>query len=841
MGQSHSNGGGGENRRHRENKRVGSGPPSRNHSPCVVPDRIALELERKSFTNIESFSLQNIFENLSSTDENGIRFIDEESFTCYIGFPEAIEIGPIIYRSFTYLASYPNCKHSNMPLTYDGLLKAVAVYCDKCKDVIRGDRTKLLFDSFSISKDDKHGKLSHASETPESSSIQVEDESDLSKIPDSDESSRSVTEVEFGDMWLLLTGIFWLTDSEIVISSAKAEKVSSILMENKVSPEDVDEIRKITVKVVESMARYDASIKNLKSEEISKETIKWPVFRDFVNRNTPNLFRGFSPFFYAHFCIGQTLSQNRGTLLIKPYANYWPTLDGPSELLSSKNMELLLWMLPEKAVAGGEWNILYTGSKHGFSMNRFESHVFKYPGPTVILIHAETIPPKRNSSRLLGPGTSSGQGEGTSPQSIILGAYVAERWRSTSSAKQCFGSDGCFLFELFPTYEAFHTIKKNANYAYYNTSVGIGFGGLATSGLASSKIENMEKNSFVLQLDNTLQFGRFRVDPLSDLAPTYSFSAAARQVLEALPSNDNLKFNFIDLNAGFEYFQKNGTALPQETLDVLKNECSGALFGAVSSPSHKVAGYSSPIVALRKHLDLYANVRPVASVASDKNPNQKPIDILIIRENTECLYIKQERQTIDETTGLKVAWADRKISEYASRRCGKIAFEMALGRGKIRQGIPLEKRLWKERPRVTIVHKSNVLSITDGLWRETVRSVKENDRKYDDVDMDEQLVDSMVDGAAALVGSLGVVPSANVGDNIVVGEPAPDIAGQNKANPIAAIRSAGLLLEHLELHQQARSIYNAVDNVLRIGEPLTPDLGGCATTQQVTDAVIKYL
>ncbi|RHZ44702.1 hypothetical protein Glove_712g9 [Diversispora epigaea] len=342
---------------------------------------------------------------------------------------------------------------------------------------------------------------------------------------------------------------------------------------------------------------------------------------------------------------------------------------------------------------------------------------------------------------------------------------------------------------------------------------------------------------------------------------------AARQVLEALSSSysDSPNFNFIELNAGFEHFQKTGIALPQETLDILKNECSGALFGAVSSPSHKVAGYSSPIVALRKSLDLYVNVRPVVSVSSNKDPNQKPIDILIIRENTECLYIKQERQTIDEKTGLKVAWADRKISEYASRRCGKMAFEMALSRDKIRQSL----RLWDTRPKVTIVHKSNVLSITDGLWRETVRGVKENDSAYDGVDMEEQLVDSMVyrlfrephifdvvvapnlygdiisDGAAALVGSLGVVPSANVGDNFVVGEPvhgsAPDIAGQNKANPIAAIRSAGLLLEHLQLHSQASAIYNAVDDVLKTGTLLTPDLGGNSTTQQVTDAIIKSL
>ncbi|CAJ0862780.1 6929_t:CDS:2, partial [Entrophospora sp. SA101] len=227
-------------------------------------------------------------------------------------------------------------------------------------------------------------------------------------------------------------------------------------------------------------------------------------------------------------------------------------------------------------------------------------------------------------------------------------------------------------------------------------------------------------------------------------------------------------------------------------------------------------------------------------------------------------YIKQERQEIDEKTGLKVAWADRKISEYASKRCGKIAFEMALKRDALRQQIPIEQRVWKSaRPKVTIVHKSNVLSITDGLWREVVRGVKENDSRYDGVDMDEQLVDSMVYRlfrepdcfdvvvapnlyAAALVGSLGVVPSANVGDGFVIGEPvhgsAPDIAGQNKANPIAAIRSSALLLEHMGYPKEALKIYKAVDSVLRVGGNfLTPDLGGKSTTNELTDNIIKQI
>lgn len=175
----------------------------------------------------------------------------------------------------------------------------------------------------------------------------------------------------------------------------------------------------------------------------------------------------------------------------------------------------------------------------------------------------------------------------------------------------------------------------------------------------------------------------------------------------------------------------------------MKEECDGAMFGSVSSPSHKVAGYSSPIVALRKHLDLYANVRPVTSVShigGIKAPHT--VDMVIVRENTECLYIKKEEITTDPLTGEKVAFATRKISQGASSRIGKMAFEIAQRRGKER----LEKpTFWKGEPKVTIVHKSNVLSVTDGLFRETVRAVKEQaGGKYDGVVMEEQLVDSMV-------------------------------------------------------------------------------------------------
>ncbi|KAB8206179.1 hypothetical protein BDV34DRAFT_194509 [Aspergillus parasiticus] len=336
---------------------------------------------------------------------------------------------------------------------------------------------------------------------------------------------------------------------------------------------------------------------------------------------------------------------------------------------------------------------------------------------------------------------------------------------------------------------------------------------------------------------------------------------AGRKVLESLPASLNLNFSFVNLDAGFDTFKQTGTALPDKTVETLKKECDGALFGAVSSPSTKVAGYSSPIVALRKKLDLYANVRPVKSTIGG---GRNPVDLVIVRENTEDLYVKEE-QTKDTPNG-KVAEAIKRISENASFRISAIAGEIALRRQKIRDAASTAGL--RTKPMVTITHKSNVLSQTDGLFRETARKALAAER-FSSVEVEEQIVDSMVyklfrqpeyydvivapnlygdilsDGAAALVGSLGLVPSANVGDGFAIGEPchgsAPDIEGQGIANPIATLRSAALMLEFLGEEGAAAKIYTAVDANLDEGKYLSPDMGGKASTQEVLDDVLKRL
>jgi homoisocitrate dehydrogenase len=270
---------------------------------------------------------------------------------------------------------------------------------------------------------------------------------------------------------------------------------------------------------------------------------------------------------------------------------------------------------------------------------------------------------------------------------------------------------------------------------------------------------------------------------------------AAVEVLQAM----NLPLQFQRAEAGFGTFERVGDALPSETL----NRCQASdaiLFGATQSPMTKVAGYSSPILSLRRHFDLYANLRPAV---------KGEIDMLIVRENTEGLYSGRERLEDDGMTAI----TERVITVKASQRIVRLAAEQALKRGK----------------RLTIVHKANVLKETCGLFRRVAFEVT---AAYPDLKVDELLVDAaamfmvqeptrfdvivttnlfgdiLSDLAAGLTGGLGIAPSANVGDSkIAMFEPvhgsAPDIVGKRIADPRAAILSAALMLDHLGYREAA--------------------------------------
>ncbi len=295
----------------------------------------------------------------------------------------------------------------------------------------------------------------------------------------------------------------------------------------------------------------------------------------------------------------------------------------------------------------------------------------------------------------------------------------------------------------------------------------------------------------------------------------------------------------IDADAGWDCFTRAGQALPDATVEKIE-ACGAALFGAVSSPSRKVEGYRSPIVQMRQRFDLYANLRPTRALGADR-----AVDLLIVRENTQGLYAGREYLRGDE------AIAERVITRAASMRIGQMAFRLAA-----------------ERPRrhVTIVHKANILPITDGVFRDAVRDAGAD---YPGVTINETLVDTaamllasrpeqfdvivttnlfgdiLSDVASVWGGGMGVAPALNLGASVAVAEPvhgsAPDIAGKGIANPAGAILSVALLLRyHWGRPAEADRIERAVCAAIEAG-CRTPDLGGRATTRDMLEAILERM
>lgn len=294
-------------------------------------------------------------------------------------------------------------------------------------------------------------------------------------------------------------------------------------------------------------------------------------------------------------------------------------------------------------------------------------------------------------------------------------------------------------------------------------------------------------------------------------------------------------FEFIEKPAGAECYKKYGTNLPEDTINSAIDSDS-VLFGAVTSISEQ----KSAIVTLRRLLDLYANQRPIKSYTDES------IDFTIIRENSEGLYSHMEEQIDDDTV-----IATRNITYKGCERIIRYAFDYAKKTG---------------RNKVTAAHKANILPVTDGIFKDTFYKIAD---KYPEIEAEDYYIDAMAmhiitqpqnfdvivttnlfgdilsDEAGGLLGSLGFIPSANIGENNGLFEPvhgsAPDIAGKNKANPIAMILSASLMLEFLEMTDEAQSLQNVVTQVIREARVKTPDMGGNATTNQMAKAILHKL
>lgn len=300
----------------------------------------------------------------------------------------------------------------------------------------------------------------------------------------------------------------------------------------------------------------------------------------------------------------------------------------------------------------------------------------------------------------------------------------------------------------------------------------------------------------------------------------------------------NINFDYVYGEAGDECLEKNGTALPNETIEIVRN-ADACLFGAAGETAADV------IVRLRQEMKMFANLRPVKSYPNT-NSLSDDIDFMIVRENTEGLYIADKEEMTEDG-----AIAKRIITREAEERIIDYAFKYAVENNK---------------SKVTGVHKANVLKKSDGLFRKIFYEVAE---RYPEIEKEDFYVDAtamylitrpqnfevivttnlfgdiLSDEGAGLVGGLGLIPSANIGNDGALFEPvhgsAPDIAGKGMANPIAMMLSAVMMLRYLGENEAAEKIDAAILKLLSEAKVLTGDLGGNATTIEVANEIKNNL
>lgn len=309
---------------------------------------------------------------------------------------------------------------------------------------------------------------------------------------------------------------------------------------------------------------------------------------------------------------------------------------------------------------------------------------------------------------------------------------------------------------------------------------------------------------------------------------------AAVKVLDAF----GLNFEKVPLEIGYTRWERTGTAMSSDDIKTIKG-CDAILFGAITTVPDP--NYKSVLLTIRKELDLYANIRPVKPLPGITGVTGKSdFDFIIVRENTEGLY-----SGIEEI-GSDISWTKRVVTRKGSERIAEYACKLAK----------------KRKNKLTIVHKSNVLksdklfldicrqtASTNGIEYEDMLvdsmaySLMMHPEKYDVVVTTNIFGDILSDMCAALVGSLGLVPSANIGKKYAFFEPvhgsAPDIAGKGIANPLAAILSVKMMLEWIGV-PESQIIDEAIAFVLQ-KKIITPDLGGTANTMEVGNSVADYI
>ncbi|NND45601.1 MAG: isocitrate dehydrogenase [Xanthomonadales bacterium] len=315
---------------------------------------------------------------------------------------------------------------------------------------------------------------------------------------------------------------------------------------------------------------------------------------------------------------------------------------------------------------------------------------------------------------------------------------------------------------------------------------------------------------------------------------------ATLRVLDALDCG--LEYEFV--TAGLVALEEGGELIPEQTLESIRRNHI-VLKGPLTTPVG--GGFKSINVTLRKEFDLYANVRPVVSMAGTRSHFEN-IDIITVRENTQGAYLAADARLTDDG---ETAESKMVVTRTGCDRITRYAFDMARREG---------------RKKVTIVHKANILKTVSGMFLEVARKVA---AEYPDIEAEEMIVDAtcmklvmnpwqfdvivttnlfgdiISDLCAGLVGGLGLAPGANIGEHAAMFEAvhgsAPDIAGQKIANPCALMLGAAQMLSHLGMEDKARALRSAIRETLAAADRVTPDVGGSGSTESMTDAIIERL
>lgn len=315
---------------------------------------------------------------------------------------------------------------------------------------------------------------------------------------------------------------------------------------------------------------------------------------------------------------------------------------------------------------------------------------------------------------------------------------------------------------------------------------------------------------------------------------------ATLRVLDALDCG--LSYDFVD--AGLGALEEHGTLIPQVSLDAIEKH-GLALKGPLTTPIGK--GFSSINVQLRRHFDLYANVRPAVSFPGTRSRYDN-IDMITVRENTEGAYMSDGQEMLDDgDTGI----SQIKVTRKGSERIVRYAFELAKNNG---------------RKKVTALHKANIIKTASGLFLDVAREVAS---EYPDIEFQEMIVDNACmqlvmdphqfdvvvttnlfgditsDLCAGLVGGLGLAPGANIGEKTAIFEAvhgsAPDITGKKIANPCALLLAAAQMLDHLGMNTKGTAIREGIRDVLeKRRDMVTPDMGGDGTTDTFAEALVEY-